>query len=259
MTLPFLLSIPHGGDRVPKEAESLNALTDAQIFSDGDACTREIYGLGDQVIAVQQAEIARAFVDLNRGPDVRPPGEPDGVVKSLTADRIPVWQGDGPPSEELAEALIERYWRPYHEHLEELASSPDVRLGIDCHSMAEFAPAIAPKPGDPRPLFCLSNGDNETAPATLLVQLADALSASFECDRNAIKINDPFQGGYITRFHGRRYRDGGLPWIQVEMNRCWYLGDPWFDRAGLAVDPQRILELRRKFLSALENLAHLFG
>lgn len=259
MTLPFLLSIPHGGDRVPEEAASLTALTDADIFSDGDACTREIYDLGDEVAAVHQAEIARAFVDINRGPDVRPPEEPDGVVKSLTADRIAVWQGGGPPSRELSETLIDGYWRPYHERLEELASLPGVRLGIDCHSMAEFAPAIAPRPGEPRPLFCLSNGDGDTAPGELLVQLADALAESFECGRETIRINDPFQGGYVTRWHGRHWRNGGLPWMQIEMNRRWYLSEPWFDRSALTVAPERLLDLRRRFQAVLETMTALSG
>ncbi len=251
MTLPVLLSIPHGGDRVPPEAAAATALNAADIFSDGDACTREIYDLGDQVAAVQQATIARAFVDLNRGIDVRPPDQPDGVVKSLTADRIPVWRHGGAPADELAETLLERYWHPYHRRLEALADSPDLRLGIDCHSMAAVAPAIAPRPGEPRPLFCLSNANGDTAPDELLRELADALADSFECDRADILLNDPFQGGFITRWHGRRFASGGLPWLQIEMNRSWYLAEPWYDASTQTVQPQRLRELNQRMRAAL--------
>ena len=254
MTLPFLLSIPHGGDRVPPEAIEDTVLDDAGIFSDGDACTRAIYDLGDEVVAVHQAEIARAFVDLNRPTDDRPPDNPDGVVKSLTADRIPVWRGGGPPPGDLAETLIERYWRPYHERLAELAAHPDVRVAFDCHSMAEFAPAIAPRPGEPRPAFCLSNGNGVNAPASLLEALADALAAAFDCPREDIRLNDPFQGGHITRRHGARFAEGGTPWVQIEMNRRWYLADPWYDPATRRVDEGRLLDLRRWFRAALEAL-----
>ena len=254
MTLPVLLSIPHGGDLIPEEAAPLTALSEDDIFSDGDACTREIYDLGDRVAAVHQAAIARAFVDLNRGLDVRPPANPDGVVKSLTADRVPVWQGGVLPPDDLADAMLEQYWVPYHARLEELAALPEVRLGIDCHSMAEFAPAIAPNPGEPRPLFCLSNANGKTAPDELLSQLADALAESYKCDREAIRLNDPFQGGYITRWHGRRFRSGGLPWIQVEMNRSWYLADPWCLQSTLTVNAQRLLELNRCFHAALSAI-----
>jgi len=257
MTLPVLLSIPHGGDVVPEEAAPFTSLSAADIFSDGDACTRDIYNLGDAVAALHQAEIARAFVDLNRGLDVRPPENPDGVVKSLTADRIPVWRGGGPPPDDLAETLLDRYWRPYHDRLEELAALDEVRLGIDCHSMAEFAPAIAPKPGEPRLLFCLSNANGETASDDLLGELADALAVSFECDREAIRLNDPFLGGYITRWHGRNFHSGGLPWIQVEMNRSWYLVEPWHQASTQTVDPQRLRELNRSFREALALLSAL--
>lgn len=251
MTLPILLSIPHGGDRVPPEAADLCAAGPADIWSDGDACTRSIYDLGDAVAAVCSTDIARAIVDLNRARSDRPPANPDGVVKSLTADRVPVWTGGGEPSDELARKLIDRYWQPYHDRLVALAARPDVRIAFDCHSMAEFAPAISPEPGAARPLFCLSNGDGATAPDELLVELADALAGSFECPRSSIGLNDPFSGGHITRWHGR---DGTLPWIQIEMNRSWYLSPPWHDAPSLTVDPERLAELRARFQAALGEL-----
>lgn len=192
MTLPFLLSITHGGDQVPEEAAPLTVLTESDIFSDGDACAREIYGLGDKAFSVHQAKVARAFVDLNRGTNAGPPEHPDGVVKSLTANRVAVWQDGDSPSDAFSETQIDRYWRPYHDCFEELASLPDVRLGIDCHSMAELAPTIAARPGEARPLFGLSNGDGETAPIELLTQLADTLAELFGCEPEAIKINVPF-------------------------------------------------------------------
>ena len=257
MTLPVLLSIPHGGDRTPPEARALSALGPADIFRDGDACTRDIYDLGDAVAAVRQAEIARAFVDLNRPPNDRPPANPDGVVKSLTADRVPVWRDGGPPSPGLAEALIERYWRPYHDELARLAARPDVRVAFDCHSMAEVAPAIAPRPGEPRPAFCLSNANGATAPDALLAELADALAGAFDCPREEIRLNDPFQGGHITRSHGAGFAEGGTPWVQIEMNRRWYLADPWYDRSTPSVDAARLGDLRSRFRAALESLPWL--
>lgn len=254
MTLSVLLSIPHGGDRTPPEAAAHTTLSPADIFSDGDACTRDIYDLGEAVLAVHQAQIARAFVDLNRATDVLPPENPDGVVKSLTADRVPVWQGGGPPPGNLGEVLIDRYWRPYHDRLAELAADPAVRVAFDCHSMAEFAPAIAPRPGEPRPAFCLSNANGATAPDSLLSDLADALAGAFDCPREDIRLNDPFQGGHVTRRHGARFGEGGIPWVQIEMNRRWYLADPWYDPATLTVAPERLADLRERFRQALEAL-----
>ena len=75
-----------------------------------------------------------------------------------------------------------------------------------------------------------------------------------DCDREAILLNVPFQGGYITRWHGRNFHNGGLPCVQIEMNRSWYLSDPWYDPSTLTVDPQRLEDLKRRFHSALNRL-----
>ena len=76
MTLPLLISVPHGGDGVPAEVAGRVAISDDDLFDDGDAFTRDIYDVRDDVISWFGASIARAFVDLNRAPDDRPPANP---------------------------------------------------------------------------------------------------------------------------------------------------------------------------------------
>ena len=258
MTLGVLLSIPHGGDRIPPEAAEMCALRPADIWSDGDACTRKIYDLGDAVAAVRTTKIARAIVDLNRAPDDRPPANPDGVVKSLTAQGVSVWRGGAAPGDDLARLLIERYWQPYHDELATLCEQSDVHVAFDCHSMAEFAPAISPRAGEARPLFCLSNADGVTAPTELLEGLASALAEAFECDRASIGLNEPFSGGYITRTHGRaKGAEPSVPWVQIEMNRSWYLGPRWHDPVSRTVDPARLADVRDRFAAALRMLSIL--
>jgi formiminoglutamase len=80
-----------------------------------------------------------------------------------------------------------------------------------------------------------------------LEELAAAIARAFEVPPKLIGLNDPFKGGHITRTHGA----GRVPWIQVEMNRCLYLDEPWFDRDTLRVNPGRLAELRTRFLRAL--------
>ena len=116
--------------------------------------------------------------------------------------------------------------------------------------MAETPPDVAPDADAPRagrPLFCLSNGDGATAPEALMLDLRAALADAFSCAPEAIRLNDPFRGGHITRAHG----GGSLPWIQVEMNRSLYLAEPWFDRRTRTFDPARSEDLRTRFLAAL--------
>lgn len=248
--LPVLLSIPHGGTETPEELRDRVCITPQDLFDDGDAFTADIYDLVGEAAYVVKAEIARAFVDLNRAPDDRPPQNPDGVVKSATCFDRPIYQPAREPNESLTAALIERYHAPYHARLERAASDPEVRLALDCHSMLAAAPPIARDAGRPRPLFCLSSRDGATAPVPLLEELATTLAVAFEIPREQIGLNEPFKGGYITQRHGH----GHLPWIQVEMNRSFYLAEPWFDRATREVDPRRLEELRERFRNALGRM-----
>jgi formiminoglutamase len=247
--LPILISIPHGGTRQPVELEGRVCLSEGDLFDDGDARTREIYDVGAAVASVISADVARAFVDLNRAPDDRPPANPDGVVKSLTCYGRPIYHPGSEPDDALIELLLARYHEPYHERLR-AANTPEIRLALDCHSMAAQAPPVAADPGRPRPLFCLGNADGATCPPSTIERLAEALTKAFECEPGEVKFNEPFRGGYIIRRHGV----GQVPWIQVELNRSLYLNRPWFDRGRLYVDPSRLEDLRDRCLGALQEL-----
>jgi N-formylglutamate deformylase len=249
--LPILISIPHGGTETPPEVEDISCITPEALFDDSDAYTREIYDVTGEVAHIERAEIARAFIDLNRAPDDRPPANPDGVVKMATCYDEPIYQPGREPSTRVTEALLGRYYHPYHEHLREAAQDPRLRLALDCHSMAALPPAVAPDAGRPRPLFCLSNDSGRTCPQPLIEGFAHAIADAFELRRSDVMLNVPFKGGFITRSHGVN----SLPWIQVEMNRSLYLTEPWFDRATLTVAPERLNELRSRFLAALRQLA----
>jgi len=248
--LPILLSIPHGGTKVPEELRERICITPKDLFDDSDAFTTDIYDLGGDVAAVVKADIARAFVDLNRAPEDRPPRNPDGVVKASTCFKRPIYAFGQEPDTALTEQLIDDYHAPYHAQLARAVTQPGIELALDCHSMLPAAPPISSDPGAARPLFCVSNRDGATAPSELLERLAASIAEAFEVRSDQIGLNDPFKGGYITQTHGA----GELPWIQVEMNRSLYLGEPWFDHATRDIDPARISELRERFMAALRRL-----
>jgi formiminoglutamase len=251
--LAILLSIPHGGSEIPPEIADRVIATPEEIFEDGDAFTREIYDLGTQVDHVQSAAVARAFVDLNRAEEDRPPKNPDGVVKTATCFDRPLYRE--PLDDPLTERLLARYHRPYHDALEHAARRGAARLGLDCHSMAAEPPPVAPDRGRPRPLFCLSNAEGRTCDDAVVARLAACLAEAFGCPLRDVALNRPFKGGYIVRRHGRR----PLPWIQVEMNRSLYLAEPWFDRRRSRVDPARLGVLRERFGSALSRFGSTEG
>jgi N-formylglutamate amidohydrolase len=200
--------VPHAGLTVPPEAQPYCALTTGEIIQDGDEGAAEIYALESQVAAFVTTEIARAIVDMNREESDR---RADGVVKTHTCWNVPVYH-EFPPDDAI-EALLARYYRPYHERLT-AAARQNVVLGVDCHTMAAKGPPIGPRAGIERPRICLSNADG-TCPQAWMKSLAGCFERSFEC---SISVNDPFKGGYLIRSHA-----GELPWVQLELSRAPFL------------------------------------
>jgi formiminoglutamase len=206
--LPLLISVPHAGLAVPEEVADRSILTPEQIAKDGDVGAADIYAIAEEVRAFVAADIARAFVDLNRAEDDR---TQDGVVKTHTCWNEPVYST--PLGEELAERLLEQYYRPNHARLTALAGA-SVHLGIDCHTMAAHGPPVGPDPGPERPWVCLSNGDG-TCPREWMDALAGCFARAFGREPS---INRPFKGGYITRTHAAE-----MPWVQLELSRAPFM------------------------------------
>ena len=250
-TFPVLLSIPHGGTQKPLELDSHLVITDKDLFDDSDPFVIEIYDLGEKVEGVVKTNIARAFVDLNRSLEDLPPQNPDGLIKSSTCYEKPIYKKGREPDDSLTNLLIEMYYKPYHNSIQKKMQELDLKLCLDCHSMASIAPNISPDGKEKkRPMFCLSNQDGKTSTTEMIELLASCISKSFGLDRKEISINDPFHGGYITRTYG----NNPLPWIQIEMNRDLYLGKSWFDESSLSIDSSRLRKLNEQF----ENCLTLF-
>lgn len=203
MKLPLLISVPHAGLTVPEEVKDICVLTREQIIVDSDEGAAEIYALESVTACYVTTGIARAIIDVNRAEDDR---GPDGVVKENTCYWIPIYRG--PLSEDIVTSLLQRYYRPYHRQLTELAA--DAKLGLDCHTMAAFSPPIASDAGRRRPHVCLSNAGC-TCPDDFFEGLVTCFESVFGEDP---AVNTPFKGGYIIRRHAAE-----LPWIQVELSR----------------------------------------
>jgi len=244
---PVLISIPHGGTEVPEEVQSRVTISAKDQFEDSDAFTQEIYGLANEVQVQVQSQVARAFVDMNRAEDDRPPKNPDGIVKTQTCHGKLVYR----PGQELDDVLIRQmldaYYFPYHQSIAAaLAEHTGLQLALDCHTMEAVAPAIAPDTGQ-RPLICLGTNHGKSCPDDVSAKLAKCFREGFGLEERDVVMNNPFAGGYITRTYG----EGPLPWVQIEMNRSLYLSEPWFDVSSLTVQPQRLKELNRCFRKTL--------
>lgn len=268
MKQPILISVPHGGWKVPAEIRDRWDLSAKDAFDDADPFTNRIYDFSDRVHTQLVMEYFRAAIDLNREPTDIAPKNPDGVIKTLTCYNVPVYRPDAFPDEALRQELLDKYYHPYHHALDEAAAHRDIRMGVDCHSMAAQAPPIEADAGTPRPLICLGNlGDAAgeitepfnriTCPAEMIRFVADEFKRVFRDEDVELEVpapataNVPFNGGYITR----RVGAGAIPFFQIEMSRVLYLWKPWFDEASLEIDEGRIKDLNQKVWTVLEKTA----
>ena len=212
--------------------------------------TREIYGIRDNVLSCVEGDIARAFVDLNRDVNDRPPQNPDGVVKSMTCMGKPIYHPGQELDGQITEVVLKNYYHPYHELIRKtLDSNKEIKLMLDCHTMEAVGPKISPDPGETRPKFCLGSNFGKSCPDEQVQRMADCIRKAFELKEEDVVINVPFSGGHITRTYGNK----SIPCLQIEMSRILYLSDPWFDGERLRVTSSRLVQLQKKFKNAITN------
>jgi len=273
MKEPILVSIPHGGWKVPDEIKKMWALKTEDAFHDGDPYTSQIYDFSDRVNAQIVMEYYRAAIDLNREPDNMAPENPDGLIKSHTCYKVEVYKNGVLPGKDLIEILKGKYYYPYHNFLKEASKRSDIKLGVDCHSMAAVTPPISNSGvGKARSLICLgnlgnANGEicqphNRLSCSTELIQFArDAFVEAFFHEDVEIEvpsvcaINVPyeggyFEGGYITRNMGYE----NIPFFQIEMSRALYLSSKYFNKKNLELSENRIKDLNNKIWQVLKKV-----
>ena len=227
---PFLISVPHGGTRVPEEIRDLFALTESDLVYYSDPGTRAMYQFHDRVISYLDFDISRMVVDLNRPPYHLPPRHPDGVVKQKTVHGTPVYRDGILPDIKVIHRLLMDYYFPYHAEIDLLLDPGRIAFAMDCHSMLPEGPPAHRDAGKERPLICLGNNGDErgeqrpgslsTCPSPWIRALAAAFREEFGMS-GEVAINRPFSGGFITNAH---FWHKGIPWVQIEVNRSLYEG-----------------------------------
>ena len=268
--LPIAIILPHASLDVPPEFEGRLALDENQIFNEADVYTDLIFDFRDRVSHWLRFPYARALIDVNRPDD---PGMlkrvGDGIIKHVTSYGQPVFRPGQRPSLTEEQALIGRYWQPWHEQLADIAANPDIKLVIDAHSMA----ARGPRKYDPlekiRPRACVCNlGDAsgrpngypgttmQVAPLRFLgaevgrrfAQL-DALCES--ADPGPVVLNTPYRGGWDLKAHGL---ESAQPWAMIEVSRAMYIGRQDENTPAHPPRMDEIEPLREALWEAIEEL-----
>jgi len=239
-TMPFVFASPHSGTEYPPEFIAASRLDPLTLRRSEDSFVDELFGAAPfHGAPLLRARFPRAFIDPNR--------EAWELDPRMFADRLPpyantksarVFAGLGTVARVVANGeeiynrkltfaevkeRIETLYEPYHEALRELIEETRQRFGhcilIDCHSMPSVGGPMDNDSGSPRVDFVLGNNHGATCHPHLLQFVDAALSDA----GYAVRLNNPYSGGFTTRNYGQPRR--GVQTLQIEVNRSIYMDE----------------------------------
>jgi N-formylglutamate amidohydrolase len=241
---PVICASPHSGRIYPPAMLAASQLDCRAIRRSEDAFVDALIAAapehGHTLIA---AEMARAFIDVNREPweldpamfeDELPPfarARTARVAAGLGAIARIVCEGQEIYARKLtfaeAETRVRRVHQPYHAQLDALIAEARARHGLaillDWHSMP--AAAAHGRSGESCDIVL---GDRFGAACA--GALADVVERELAGRGYRVARNAPYAGGYTTEHYGRPGRR--IHALQIELNRALY-----FDEAELRPTP----------------------
>ncbi len=240
LTLPIVLASPHSGRDYSLDFLAQVEVPEGELRRAEDAFVDRLLaaapGLGVPLLA---AEFPRSRVDVNRealelDPEMfegQLPAEANtrsprvaaglGSIPKLSAGGRPIYRRPLPVADGLA--MIERFWRPYHQTLSRLVRTAQASFGValllDCHSMPSAGGVGDGVGGETLADIVLGDVWGQSCDP-LLVECAESYLAA---RGYAVVRNAPYAGGYTTRHYGRP--GDGVHALQIEINRALYLDE----------------------------------
>lgn len=233
---PVVLSVPHAGRIYPLALRANLRVPPATLIALEDRYVDHVAAgaRGKETMLVQQ--LARSWIDLNRGEEERDPlveegaaGAPGsarlrsglGLVPRRTSSTGDLWRRRF--TREDIDRRIEREHRPYHQALSTLLAKARERFGvavlIDVHSMPSLAGRKAAE-------IVIGDRFGATAPP----RIVDRVRMELEAAGWRHAVNAPYAGGYIITRHARPAEN--LHALQIEFDRARYL-DASGDQPGV--------------------------
>ena len=221
-SLPFLISIPHLGTRLP--ADIAAQMTPAAARTDDcDWHLDRLYAFAKRMGAsILTPTYARYVIDLNRPPDganLYPGQDTTGLLPVDTFDKEPLYRDGRLPDDAEVARRRDLYWKPYHEALQgELAALKAQHGKVllwEAHSIRSHVPRFFDG-RLPDFNFGTSNG------ASAAPGLAEALAKIVDGHGGYTALaNGRFKGGYITRHYGQP--EQGVHAVQLELSQITYM------------------------------------
>lgn len=254
-TLPLLVSIPHLGTGIPDEQRAQLTQIAGQV-ADTDWHLDTLYDFARSAGAsVLGGRISRYVIDLNRpssGESLYPGQTTTGLCPTETFRGEPLYRNGAGPSEADKAQRLERYWRPYHQklqqELERLRGIHGRVLLWEAHSIASVLPRLFE--GKLPDLNLGTHSGLSCDPRVMEAVIASLADQPFTWVHNG-----RFKGGFITRQYGRP--EHGVHAIQLEMCQSTYMNEapPFEYRPDLAARVKPVVHgMIDAALGALMNL-----
>jgi N-formylglutamate deformylase len=237
-TAPLLISLPHDGSLIPPEL-ARRMVPAARRAPDTDWFVSRLYDFARELGAsILVPAYSRYVIDLNRPPDdvsLYPGQNTTGLCPMVQFTGEPVYLDGEQPDETEIGLRLERYWRPYHDALnDEVQRLRDVHgkaLIWEGHSIRSRVPFLFE--GRLPDLNLGTAGGASCRPATQ-ARIEIILGAQ---RRYSWISNGRFKGGYITRRYGQPAEE--VEAVQLELAQCNYM-----DEDAASYDPAKADSLR---------------
>jgi N-formylglutamate deformylase len=231
----LLISIPHAGEKVPKQCTWLEGLPEKVLMCDVDRFVDALYLpiMDEMRVSFVKTEWHRYAVDLNRVP---------GDVDQLTMAEAHEVAGKhsrgfhwfkttlgfqlmpGPMPKKTHDELVKLVYTPFHDELAKLskkmlAKNEDQILHLDLHSMPSKGTSEHRDPGELRADVVISDQLGKSASK----EFRNLILMSFLEEGFKVAYNWPYIGGRITELYGQP--EARHHTIQIELNRALYMDE----------------------------------
>lgn len=264
LTSPVVLSVPHAGVRIAGFEDALDPALD--VRGDADLFVDRLYGVGETGTDLDHlappslpyvvAGHSRFVCDMNRHPDdVSPRAVPEHPAPGNADGRGFIWTVTTTGQSALRHPLSIAEWdvrRRMHtayyafitEALERARDQFGFAILVDGHSMPSVGRQGHTDPARERAAVVPGDRDGTSCSPALSARVG----AHFHDAGYSVAFNQPYKGGFITRFHGRP-RDH-IHAIQIELRRDLYM-----DEAAFTPRPTGFRKLADTLTALLADLA----
>ena len=233
--IPFFVTMPHSGEKVPDVCLWLKDLPEEILMSDVDRYVDELYEPGLQKLNVKhlKTDWHRYAVDLNRIPtDIDETSVMGSKNKEGSFTRgfhwVKTYNGADlmktPMDQKTHELLTQMIYDPFHAQIKSTYEEFHQQgfknfYHIDAHSMPSLGTRMHRDPGERRADIVVSDCLGKSCHA----KYRDLVIAAYVTAGFKVGYNWPYMGGRVTETYGQPEK--GQQAIQVELNRSLYMDE----------------------------------